>query len=96
MRLMAYPKAYFIENQALLTVGVIAHSSKTLAFSKPLDMASDCGWRGSDVFPDQPLQYCARYVWKDFQAESRGLLIIKLSAGLADIYIEPNWCFDRG
>jgi hypothetical protein len=57
IKLMAYPNANFIGKQALLTVCVIAHSSMTLAFSKPLDMASDCGRRGRDVFPGQPWHY---------------------------------------
>jgi hypothetical protein len=48
---MAYTNENFSEKQALLTVGVTEHFSKTLAFSKPFDMEFDCGRRGSDVFP---------------------------------------------
>jgi hypothetical protein len=57
LRLMDYPKANFSEKQALLTVVVIVLSSKTFAFSKPHHMASDCGRKGSNVFPWPPLYY---------------------------------------
>jgi hypothetical protein len=58
-------------------------------------MASDCGWRDSDFFPGHRIiELCM--LGKIYRPIQEWILIIKLSAGLADVYVEPNWCYARG